>query len=587
MVREGIERRLTTILAADVVGYSRLMAADEAGTLASLKALRRELFEPRTAEYHGRVVKLMGDGTLMEFGSVVDAVTFAVDLQRAVALRNTDVPEDQRITYRIGINIGDIIIEGDDIYGDGVNVAARLEGLAKPGGICMSRTVVNHVKGKVELDFEDMGEQQVKNISEPIRVYRVAADALAVQTVRSPSTVLPLPDKPSIAVLPFVNMSGDPEQEFFADGMTEDLITTLSRILGLFVIARTSSFMYKDKAIDVKQVSRDLGVRYVLGGSVRTARDRVRVTAQLIDAHTGLQLWADRYDRDLTDVFAVQDEITTNVVKALQVALVEGEHARVWHRSTDNVEAWSCLTRAAMHFNNPGREENQIARKLLDEALQLDPNYAAAWVWLGHTYRRDVRFLWASAPDESLAKAAECAERARALDDNYSELHGLLGFIHLIRGEYDAAIESCERAVALNPNGASVTAFLGLVFNWAGRPEEALNLAQKAMRFSPLHPSWYVREEAHANRLLGRYEEAVVLYQRSINRTPDYIIPHIGLTACYAAMGRLEDARTQAAEVLRIDPRYSIGRYATALTHKQPEHAQRSLDALRDAGLPE
>jgi adenylate cyclase len=286
-------------------------------------------------------------------------------------------------------------------------------------------------------------------------------------------------------------------------------------------------------------------------------------------------------------VFAVQDEITTNVVKALQVALVEGEQARVWHHSTDNVEAWSCLTRAAMHFNNPGREENQIARKLLDEALQLDPNYAAAWVWLGHTYRRDVRFLWASAPDESLAKAAECAERARALDDNYSELHGLLGFIHLIRGEYDAAIESCERAVALNPNGAYVTAFLGLVFNWAGRPEEALNLAQKAMRFSPLHPSWYVREEAHANRLLGRYEEAVVLYQRSINQTPEYLQPRIGLTACYAEMGRLEDARTQAAEVLRIDPRYSIGRYATALTYKQPEHAQRSLVALREAGLPE
>ena len=587
MAREGIERRLTTILAADVVGYSRLMAADEAGTLASLKALRRELFEPRTAEYHGRVVKLMGDGTLMEFGSVVDAVTFAVDVQRAVALRNTDVPEDQRITYRIGINIGDVIIEGDDIYGDGVNIAARMEGLAEPGGICMSGTVVDHVKGKVELDFEDLGEQQVKNLPEPIRVYRVASDALSVQTVRSPSTVLPLPDKPSIAVLPFVNMSGDPEQAFFADGITEDLITTLSRILGLFVIARTSSFVYKGKAVDVKQVSRDLGVRYVLEGSVRTAADRVRVTAQLIDARTGLHLWANRYDRDLTDVFAVQDEITTNVVRALQVALVEGEQARVWHRSTDNVEAWSCLTRAVMHHHNFTREENQIARRLLEEALQLDPNYAAAWVWLGHTYWRDVRYLWPSAPDESLAKAAECAEKARALDDNYSELHGLLGAIHLIRGEFDAAIESCERAVALDPNGAYVTGFLGTALAWAGRPEEALNLAQKAMRFSPLHPSWYVGVAAHANRLLGRYEEAVVLYQRTINQTPEYISPHIGLTACYAAMGRLEDARAQAAEVLRIDPRYSIGRYATILTYKQPEHAQHHLDALREAGLPE
>jgi len=587
MAREGIERRLTTILAADVVGYSRLMAADEAGTLASLKALRRELFDPKTADYHGRVVKLMGDGTLMEFGSVVDAVTFAVDVQRAVALRNTDVPEDQRITYRIGINLGDIIVEGDDIYGDGVNIAARMEGLAEPGGICVTRNVFNQVKSKLELDFEDMGEQQVKNISEPIRVYRVASDPLAVQTVPSPSTVLPLPDKPSIAVLPFVNMSGDPEQEYFSDGITEDLITTLSRILGLFVIARTSSFVYKDKAIDVKQVSRDLGVRYVLEGSVRTAANRVRVTAQLIDARTGLHLWANRYDRDLTDVFAVQDEITTNVVKALQVALVEGEQARVWHRSTDNVEAWSCLTRALMHFNNLTREENQIARKLLEEALQLDPNYAAAWVWLGHIHWHDVRFLWASAPDESLAKAVECAERARALDDDYSELHALLGFIHLIRGEFDAAIESGERAVALDPNGAYVTGFLGFALNWVGRPEEALNLARKAMRFSPLHPSWYVTVAAHAKRLLGRYEEAVVLYQRSINRMPEYISPHIGLTACYAEMGRLEDARAQAAEVLRIDPRYSIGRYATALTYKQPEHAQHNLDALREAGLPE
>ncbi|MGR3715823.1 MAG: adenylate/guanylate cyclase domain-containing protein [Thermohalobaculum sp.] len=584
-----MERRLAAILVADVVGYSRLMGADEEGTLTRLKAHRDEVIHPSIDTHKGRIVKLMGDGLLAEFASVVDAVRCAVDIQEAMSERNADLPEGQRIQLRIGINLGDIIIEGDDIYGDGVNVAARMEGLAEPGGICMSRTVVDHVKGKVELDFEDMGEQQVKNISEPIRVYRVASDALAVQTVRSPSTVLPLPDKPSIAVLPFVNLSGDPEQEYFSDGITEDLITTLSRILGLFVIARTSSFMYKGKAVDVKQVSRDLGVRYVLEGSVRTAADRVRVTAQLIDAHTGLHLWANRYDRDLTDVFAVQDEITTNVVKALQVALVEGEQARVWHRSTDNVEAWGCLTRAVMHSNKLTREEDQIARKLLEEALQLDPDYAAAWVWLGQTYRRDVRFLWVSTPDKSLAKAAKCAERARALDDDYSELHALLGAIHLIRGEFGAAIESCERAVALEPNGAWVTGFLGNALNWAGRPEEALILAQKAMRFSPLHPSWYVWTAAHANRLLGRYEKAVVLYQRAINRTPDYISPRIGLTACYAEMGRLEDARAQAAEVLRIDPRYSIGRYATALTYtyKLPEHAQHNLDALREAGLPE
>jgi len=583
-----MDRRLAAILATDVVGYSRLIRADEEGTIAALKSLRADLIDPKIAAHHGRIVKLMGDGMLAEFPSVVDAVRAAVETQQAVAEHNSGLPEDKRIEFRVGINLGDIIIDGDDIYGDGVNVAARMEGLAEPGGICMSGTVVDHVKGKVELDFEDMGEQQVKNISEPIRVYRVASDALSVSTVRPPSTVLPLPDKPSIAVLPFVNMSGDPEQEFFSDGITEDLITTLSRILGLFVIARTSSFVYKDKAIDVKQVSRDLGVHYVLEGSVRTAANRVRVTAQLIDARTGLHLWANRYDRDLTDVFAVQDEITTNVVRALQVALVEGEQARVWHHSTDNVQAWSYLTQAVVHFHKIiAREGNETARKLLEEALQLDPDYAAAWVWLGHIHWHDVRFLWSDAPDESLAKAAECAERARALDDDYSELHTLLGAIHLIRGEYDAAIESCERAVALDPNGAYVTGFLGYALNWAGRPEEALNCAQKAMRFSPLHAPWHVVVAAHANRLLGRYEEAVVLYQRSIKQAPEYILPHIGLTACYTAMGRLEDARAQAAEVLRIDPGYSIGRYATVLTYQQPEHAQRSRDALREAGLPE
>ena len=310
MAREGVERRLTTILAADVVGYSRLMAADEAGTFASLKALRRELFEPKTAEYHGRVVKLMGDGTLMEFGSVVDAVTFAVDLQRAVALRNADVPEDQRITYRIGINIGDVIIEGDDIYGDGVNVAARLEGLAKPGGICISGKVHEEVRNKLPTTFEDMGEQQVKNISEPIRVYRVASDALAVQTVPSPSTVLPLPDKPSIAVLPFTNMSGDPEQEYFSDGITEDIITALSNVHWLFVIARNSTFTYKGSAVDVMRVARELGVRYVVEGSVRKAANKVRITVQLVDGTTGNHVWAERYDRELDDIFALQDEIT-------------------------------------------------------------------------------------------------------------------------------------------------------------------------------------------------------------------------------------------------------------------------------------
>ncbi len=337
------ERRLTTILAADVVGYSRLMAADEGGTFAQLKTHRKELIGPKIAEYSGRVVKLMGDGTLMEFGSVVDAVHFAVDVQRAMAERNAEVPEDQRITYRIGINIGDIIVEGDDIYGDGVNVAARLEALAEPGGICISRTVFNHVRNKVALAFEDLGELQVKNIPDPVRVYRVDLSRTDTDSVGwSPDTgSLPLPDKPSIAVLPFENMSGDPEQEFFADGMAEEIITALSRYRWFFVIARNSSFTYKGHAVDVKQVAKELGVRYVLEGSVRKAGDRVRVTAQLIDASTGNHIWAERYDRELDDIFALQDEITQTIVTAIEPELGAVEQERARRKPPDNLDAWT------------------------------------------------------------------------------------------------------------------------------------------------------------------------------------------------------------------------------------------------------
>ena len=573
-----------------MVGYSRLMEADERGTIARQRAHRSELIDPRISEFGGRIVKTTGDGFLVEFASAAEAVQSAVEIQQLIGERNLSVSPDDRIEFRIGINVGEIIIEGDDIYGTGVNVAARLEEMAEAGGVYISGTVYDQIENILNLRYEDRGKQQVKNISKPIRGYsvRTATGSGEASHASASARVTPkVHDVPSIAVLPFVNMSGNAEQEFFSDGITEDLITTLSRMLGLFIIARTSSFAYKGKTIDIKQVSRDLGVRYVLEGSVRTAGNRVRVTAQLIDAQTGLHLWADRYDRDLTDVFAVQDDITTNVVNALQIELVEGEQARVWHRSTENVEAWSCLSQAVMHFNNFTKEENQTARNLVEQALELDPNYAAAWVWLGQIYWHDVRFLWASDPDESLKKAAECAEKARALDENYSEFHALLGSIHLMKGEFDAAIEACERSVALDPNVAYATAFLGFALNWAGRPEEALNFAEKAMRFSPLHPSWYIGVAAHANRLLGRYEEALALYQRSIDQTPEYISPRIGLTACYAQMGRLDDARAQAAEVLRIDSKFTVTRYAQARSYRYPEHAQENMEALRKAGLPE
>ena len=583
-----MERRLAAILAADVVGYTRLMGADEPGTLRRLTELRQDVLNPIIAEHNGRLVKLMGDGLLVEFASVVDALNCAVAWQNGVAEREAAVDEDLRLQFRIGINLGDVIVEDEDIHGDGVNIAARLEGLAEPGGICVSRTVVNHVKGKLEVDLEDLGERQIKNVAEPVGVYLVVLEPTSASSMSGPAEELALPDKPSIAVLPFTNMSGDPEQEFFADGITEDIITTLSRILGLFVIARSSTFTYKNKAVNVRQVSRELGVRYVLEGSVRTAGNRVRVTAQLIDASSDLHLWADRFDRELTDVFAVQDEITTNVVKALQVELIEGEQARVWHHTTDNIQAWSCLTQAVVHFvNKLSSESTQAARKLLEEALALDPNYAAAWVWLGQMHWHDARFLWSDAPDESLAKALECAKKARSSSGTYSELHTLLGSIHLMRREFEEAVSECEKAVSLDPSGAYATGFLGFALNWVGRPAEGLSLAQKAMRYSPLHASWYFGVAAHAYRLLERHKDAIAVYQKAIRQTPDYISPHIGLTASYAETGRIEEARKQAAEILRIDPRFSVGRYAAALTYKLPEHAQRSLDALRAAGLPE
>jgi adenylate cyclase len=454
VAEDRAERRLTTILAADVVGYSGLMAADETGTLARLKTHRKEVIEPKTAEFRGRVVKLMGDGTLMEFASVVDAVNFAVDVQEMVAECNAGVPEDRRIAYRVGINIGDIVVEGEDIYGDGVNVAARLEALADPGGVCVSGTVYDHVKGKVELDFTDLGERQVKNIPGPLRVYNVVfgategpartAVAPAAQgtqaTQKEPDDSgigidLSLPDYPSIAVLPFANMSTDPEQEFFSDGITEDIITALSKIGSLLVVARNSTFTYKGTAVDVKQVSREQGVRYVLEGSVRKAGNRVRVTAQLIDATTGHHAWAERYDRDLEDIFAVQDEITREVVVALDVRLREGEQARIWSGGTKNVEAWECVRLGQEALNRVKREDRIEARRLFERALELDPSYPTAWSSLGGVYFHEAEYgtEYATEADREavLESSVAYVTKALELDPAFADAWAFLGLCQL------------------------------------------------------------------------------------------------------------------------------------------------------------
>ncbi len=609
-----MERRLAAILATDVVGYSRLMNDDEEGTLARLKAHRNEAIDPTIGKHRGRIVKLMGDGALAEFASIVDAVRCAVDIQAAMSERNADVPEDRRIQLRIGVNLGDVIVEGDDIYGDGVNIAARLEGLAEPGGICVSGTVFDHVKGKVDLDFADLGERLVKNIPGSLRVYSVAPgtkegtthDAVAplYQTAEpeagparkeSGEAVigidLSLPDTPSIAVLPFANMSADPEQEYFSDGITEDIITALSKISSLLVVARNSTFTYKGRAVDVKQVSREQGVRYVLEGSVRKAGNRVRVSAQLIDATTGHHLWAERYDRDLEDIFAVQDEITREVVVALDVRLSGGEQARVRSSGTKNLEAWECV-RLGMDVLDSGTPESLIeSERLCKRALDLDPNYAMAWVTLGWTHHHGVDVGLAHASEESreaaLGSALDCGKRALELDPTCADAYSFLSLCYLSKGEYDQAIAMSERSVALAPNNANLLALTAIVQNKSGRPERSLELIKKAMRLCPVYPGWFLSALGMAYRLTGQTDSAIGAFEAAIKRSADFLALHVGLASTLGELGQQEEAKKPVSEILRLSPDFSIKTYMEGLSYRDPAELARFEDGLRKAGLPE
>jgi TolB-like protein/class 3 adenylate cyclase/cytochrome c-type biogenesis protein CcmH/NrfG len=602
MERQHEERRLTTILAADVVGYSRLMVADEAGTYARLKAHRKELIEPKTTEYHGRVVKLMGDGTLMEFGSVVDAVTFAVDVQRAMALRNTDVPEDQRITYRIGINIGDIIVEGDDIYGDGVNVAARLEGLAEPGGICVSRTVFDHVQGKVDLGFDDLGEKEVKNIPKPVQVFEVLLDSpardhaavpaptpkrslhwplvaaglvallvVAVGTAlwlqpweqrEEPASLeamaFPLPDKPSIAVLPFTNMSDDASQEYFADGITEDLITDLSKISGLFVIARNSSFSYKGQQVKVRQVAEDLGVRYVLEGSVRRSGDQMRINAQLIDATTGGHLWAERYDGTLADIFVLQDRVTEKIVSALAIKLtIEDRNALEHSGHPLNLDAYEYVLRGRAKLAQANRQATIEARKLFEKAIEADPKYARAYVNLGLMHYHEWRF-WGLDRDRNMARALELARKAITLDDASAGAHVLIALVLQWRGEHEAADRNADRVLLMGSLQSETLGNLGAYLWWATRYREAVDLLERAIRLDPLHSPDWLMWLGHSYLHLDAPEKAAAVLETGVKRAPDYVAVHLFLALSYAMLDRMEEARGQMNEVLRINPKFSI-----------------------------
>jgi TolB-like protein/Tfp pilus assembly protein PilF len=581
MAEEGFKRKLTAILSADVIGYSQLMRDDEEATVRDLAAYR-VLITGIIQQHRGKVIDFPGDNILAGFASVVDAVNGAIKIQGAIKTQNTDVSEKRRMEFRIGINLGDVIEVNNRIYGDGVNIAARVEGLAPDGGICISGTVYEHVKDKLSLEYEYLGERTVKNIPEPIRLYSISSKSSDVSPEESRERSFP--DQPSIAVLPFVNISGYPEQEYFSDGITEDLITDLSKISGLFVIARHSVFTYKGKAVKVQEISNDLKVRYILEGSVRKAGERLRITAQLVDAETGGHLWAERYDRELIDIFALQDEVTQKIVAALAVKLTEGEEYRLRRKYSANLQAYDYSLRGLECYSRSTKKESARARRMFQKAIELDPEYALAYSRLGLTYLHEWTHAWSKDP-RMLKMAFELAQKAIALDDSLPEAYRILGDVYLYRRQHQKAIDKMEKAIALNPNYADALAGLGDVLNHAGMPEKAIQMVKKAMRLNPHHHAWYFYVLGLAYISTERYEETIEVLKRGVIRNPDFIGIHMLLAALYAEMGRSEEAQDEVQEILRISPNYSI----EVLKRVAPVKDQHSLDrivaALRKAGL--
>ena len=581
---ENFERRLAAILSADVVGYSKLMGVDEEGTLARWTAHRSELVDLQFSAHRGRIVKLMGDGMLVEFTSVVDAVRCAVAIQRGMAARNEDEAEDRQIILRIGINLGDIIVEGDDIHGDGVNVAARLQGLAAPGGVSVSGKVHDEVLGKVEAVFEDLGEKSVKNIAQPIRVYAVTSADETTAKQGDEIEALPLPSKPSIAVLPFDNMSGDPEQEYFSDGMTEDIITDLSKISGLFVIARNSVFTYKGQAVDISEVGRKFGVRYVLEGSVRKASNRVRITAQLIEATTNGHLWAERYDRELDDIFTLQDEMTQQIVGALKVTLAPDESSRELRVPTNNLDAYDAFLRGAEAQRRFTQASMAEARQHFAHAITLDARYAEAYASLSWVSFLEWEWGWSTDPEQTFARFEESSQKAVELDETLAWARAMRGWALLWEYQYERAIAEGEQAVRLDPNSADAHWLLANVLRMAGQPEDALESLERAMRLDPRYPAIYLFSLGETYRALRQYPEAIAALKRSLSRAPDMEVAYRFLAVAYSEAGQEEDARAAAAHVLRLNPAFSVEaqrRYPS----KDPQEVERIIDGLRKAGL--
>jgi len=581
MAQEGFKRKLTAILSADVVGYSRLMGEDEDTTVQTLTTYR-DVISSLIKDHNGRVVDSPGDNILAEFGSVVNSLRCAWDVQQEIKSRNADLPENRRMNFRIGINLGDVIEEEDRIYGDGVNIAARLEGLAEEGGICISGTAYDLVKNKLPFRYENQGEQIVKNIKGPVRVYKVLIEKDADELILGKK--LELSEKPSIAVLPFVNMTGDPDQEYFSDGITEEIITGLSKVPHLFVIARNSTFTYKGKPVKVQQVGQELGVLNVLEGSVRKARDQVRITAQLIDAKTGHHLWADRYDRKLKDIFAIQDEVTMKVISALQVKLTEGDHARLFVKGTKNLEAYLKLLEGRKHFFSLNKDSNFLAQQMAKEVVALDPEYPRAYQLLGWTHIFDVLFGASKSPNESLSSSEELARKALELDDSLARPHALLGYTYMMKKQWDKALAEGERAVSMAPNSENFY-ILGQILTFVGRPEESVTLHKKGMRLDPISPGAAFGQLGLAYLMAGRYEEAISACKKAIHSEPDFLAAHNYLAASYSLAGREEKARAEVAEVFRIDPKFSLERFVKTRSFKNQTDTDLFINALRKAGL--
>ncbi len=584
MAEESFRRKLTTMFSADVAGYSRLMSEDETLTVKTLTTYRGIMTE-LIKQHRGRVVDSPGDNVLAEFTSVVDGVQCAVAVQKELQARNAELPVDRRMEFRVGINLGDVIEEGDRIYGDGVNIAARLEALAAPGGICISKTAFDHIETKLPLGYEYLGEQTVKNIAKPVGAYQVLMEPRVTVAGAKEQKVLPLPEEPSIAVLPFANISGDPEQEYFSDGLTEEIITALSKVSNMFVIARNSTFSYKGKPVKVQQVGEELGVRYVLEGSVRKAGDRVRITAQLVDATTGGHVWSERYDRNLEDIFALQDEITMKILTALRVTLTEGEQARLYDRGTENLDSFLKFLQGAQHFFRFNEDDNLVGRQMFEEAVTLDPKNSVAHIMLGWTHMMDVWYGSSESPGKSMERAAELAQKALALDDSLDSPHSLLCHIYLMKRQYEEAMAEGERAVALNPNGADAYAHVAMTLHYLGRQEESIALFKKATRLNPMPPNWYLWSLALTYRLMGQYGESIATVQKALKRNPDDLIAHIVLAGTYSLSGHDDEACAEAAEVLRIDPQFSVEYFAKTLPYKNQADTGLVIDALRKAGL--